>query len=255
MTVDDHGQTLNANTGAGTGKQGMKFTTRTACILDAITKSSAQLEVLTAYLQDSAGTGLASAAFSGDVATFNYTLADATQYRAVVDENGGSFITRKKDPASPTMPITQTNIVWDSDHTGDTLVIRAIQSLTTTAIVNVTVTPSTLTLSTTAQTPTIIVLIIPSTLTLTAAVQAPAITILSLPDAVSLAVSAKDVFVLETENYQIVVGTGTKSTRFLANRYPVTSGLTAGTTKTEGRVTALIPSEGSNIPGRNKAGL
>ncbi len=39
----------------------------------------------------------------------------------------------------------------------------------------------------------------------------------------------------------VEVGTGKSGTRFLSKRYPVTSGLTAGTTKQEGRQSNLVP--------------
>ena len=39
----------------------------------------------------------------------------------------------------------------------------------------------------------------------------------------------------------VEVGTGTSGTRFLKTKYPVTSGLTAGTTKQEGRESNLVP--------------
>ena len=41
----------------------------------------------------------------------------------------------------------------------------------------------------------------------------------------------------------------------LLTDWPVTSGLTAGTTKTAGRVTTLVASEGSNVPRRYKEGM
>lgn len=47
-------------------------------------------------------------------------------------------------------------------------------------------------------------------------------------------------------------GIGTKE---IATRYPVTTGLTAGTTKTEGRQINLVPTNGSLYPRRLKEGL
>jgi hypothetical protein len=49
--------------------------------------------------------------------------------------------------------------------------------------------------------------------------------------------------------------TGTKGTRAIATRYPVTSGLTAETTKTEGRQINLVPEEGSLVESRHKKGI
>jgi hypothetical protein len=54
----------------------------------------------------------------------------------------------------------------------------------------------------------------------------------------------------------VVVGaTGGKGTRAIAKRYPVTSGLTAGTTKQEGRQKNLVPTDGSFVSRKNKIGL
>ena len=50
----------------------------------------------------------------------------------------------------------------------------------------------------------------------------------------------------------VVVGTGGIGTRFLSKRYPVTDGLTAGTTKQEGHKERLEP-EQSFVPLRDKA--
>ncbi len=42
-------------------------------------------------------------------------------------------------------------------------------------------------------------------------------------------------------------GPGGAGTRIIARRYPVTSGLTAGTTKTEGRQINLVPEIESHV--------
>jgi len=49
--------------------------------------------------------------------------------------------------------------------------------------------------------------------------------------------------------------TGTKGTRALSKRYPVTDGLTAETTTQEGHEEGLIPQEGSLVPKTKKAGI
>ena len=49
--------------------------------------------------------------------------------------------------------------------------------------------------------------------------------------------------------------TGTIKTRATATRYPVTSGLTAETTKTEGRKSNLVAQKGSTVARRRKVGL
>ena len=50
----------------------------------------------------------------------------------------------------------------------------------------------------------------------------------------------------------VVVGTGGVGTRFLSKRYPVTDGLTAGTTTQEGHIEQLEWEEASLIPDREK---
>jgi len=50
----------------------------------------------------------------------------------------------------------------------------------------------------------------------------------------------------------VVVGTGGVGTRFLSKRYPVTDGLTAGTTTQEGHIEQLECEEASLIPDREK---
>lgn len=49
--------------------------------------------------------------------------------------------------------------------------------------------------------------------------------------------------------------TGTKGTKAVLTRYPVTSGITAETTKTAGRQTNLVPEKGSLVRKRYKAGI
>lgn len=49
--------------------------------------------------------------------------------------------------------------------------------------------------------------------------------------------------------------TGSSKTRAISKRYPVTSGLTAETTKTEGRKTNLVATKGSLVRRRMKEGL
>lgn len=49
--------------------------------------------------------------------------------------------------------------------------------------------------------------------------------------------------------------TGGKGTKAIATRYPVTSGLTAGTTKTAGRQSNLVYTKKSTVADRYKKGL
>ena len=47
----------------------------------------------------------------------------------------------------------------------------------------------------------------------------------------------------------------THNEKEVKTRYPVDEGLTAGTNKLEGRVSNLVPEEGSLVPQRSKVGL
>lgn len=49
-------------------------------------------------------------------------------------------------------------------------------------------------------------------------------------------------------------GPGSSGTKIIATRYPVTSGLIAGTTKIEGRQNNLVPVR-SFLPRKNQVGL
>jgi hypothetical protein len=49
--------------------------------------------------------------------------------------------------------------------------------------------------------------------------------------------------------------TGGSGTKDIATRYPVTSGLTAGTTSQTGHQENLVPQEGSNVPRRLTEGI
>jgi len=50
------------------------------------------------------------------------------------------------------------------------------------------------------------------------------------------------------------VGTGTAGTRFLKTKYPITSGLTAGTQKQEGRTQNLV-AETSKVESKDLKGI
>jgi hypothetical protein len=52
----------------------------------------------------------------------------------------------------------------------------------------------------------------------------------------------------------VVVGTGTGKSRFLKRDWPITEGLTAGTTKQEGTEMVLV-AENSNLTERDLRGL
>ena len=219
---------------------GITIETNLATTLTKVTKS-ATCTATKSYLYSAASSLLDTQSFSGNDAVFSYALASLTKYYIVAGSDDASFTGAY---TTVTHPVAGTNI----DCIGRCVVnppaavselavgyIHAINSVTSDASVNVTVTPSTLTLSTTAQTPTIIVLIIPAVLTLTA--------------------SPLDGWVSISGTYQVVGGTGGIRTRAIANRYPVTSGLTAGTTSQTGHQENLIPQEGSNVPKRLRRGF
>lgn len=57
-----------------------------------------------------------------------------------------------------------------------------------------------------------------------------------------------------TAPHHVVVGRGGIGTRFISKKYPVTDGLTAGTTKQEGHTENLVY-EKTIVEKRNKVGL
>jgi len=169
-----------------------------------------------------------------------YTLQPSTMYALILW--GPNWVTTtdrllwSQDASSPTYTGGQVNQSTDGGSTWTQFANDFMFEIYGTAVVNVTVTPSALTLSTTAQTPTIL-----------------AIFIQREPLDIEIAHPTSWVFTKGT--YQVVGGTGGARTAAISKRYPVTSGLTAGTTKTEGRIMNLVPTEGSNVSRRYKKGL
>lgn len=53
----------------------------------------------------------------------------------------------------------------------------------------------------------------------------------------------------------VTIGTAGKGEKELRTSWPVTSGLTAGTTKQKGRQARLVPELASTVPKRNKEGF
>jgi hypothetical protein len=53
----------------------------------------------------------------------------------------------------------------------------------------------------------------------------------------------------------VEVGTGTHKSKYVRRVYPITEGITAGTTKQHGRSGRLKATKGSFIPKRKKVGL
>lgn len=190
------------------------------------------------YVQDSGGTQLATGSFSGDTATINYHFTNTTVFRLMCDAGGGSHTERYKlNSNSYPVDYTEFEMTATVDATTiETTVVgmRAWISVDVTQDVSATVTPSALTLSTTAQTPIVTVTITPSALTMTLSIQTPTIR--------------------EASSAYVVVGTGQHDSKYLKRNWPITDGLTAGATSQTGHTENLIP-EKSLIRRENYIGL
>jgi len=91
-----------------TAKTGFAFTANKAVKVKAVTKLS-ECTATHAYIMDNAGTGtLATATFTGDVATFDYQLTASTGYQVVADKEGATYTERYG--ASVSYPVETTNI-------------------------------------------------------------------------------------------------------------------------------------------------
>jgi hypothetical protein len=84
-----HGVTLGS-TGADTRLAGFKVTMTANATLKKITKSS-NCTATKAYIYSTAGAQLATANFSSNVATFDYSLVSGTSYYLACDSAGGSY--------------------------------------------------------------------------------------------------------------------------------------------------------------------
>jgi hypothetical protein len=106
-TTEAHGKTLAGAT-SKTLKSGAKITTTAAMRVITVTKS-ASCTATTAYILSSVGATLATAAFSGNAATFAYDLSTSTSYYLAVDSGGAAY-----DVVSdtPTFPIAGTYLSW-----------------------------------------------------------------------------------------------------------------------------------------------
>lgn len=118
-TADTTGVTYGSG-GTASAKCGMKFETKTACILTKITKTAA-CDATTAYLLNSSKAVIASASFSGNDAVFNQNLTTSTTYYAAVDSGGSNYSYKQGTPVS--YPISKTNINYTIglDNTGNDL--------------------------------------------------------------------------------------------------------------------------------------
>ena len=144
MTVDNHGFVLDQlNTDSANATNGMKFTTTTASTLTKVTKSSNGNPTV-AQLRDSSFSLLDTQSFSGDDATFDYELSDATTYYVVATDPGATW-DRSFRVASVSYPVGGTNVDWIAGRDGGadaSGVAYVIQSITTSTQVDITVEPS-----------------------------------------------------------------------------------------------------------------
>jgi len=108
-TNDAHGELLGTDT-AETALSGEKILTKTICKLVKVTKKASVTATKCKLYAANKTTLLDTQTFSGDVATFDYNLADATNYYIFVDSDGGSY-TRSWN-TGVTSPIVGTNINW-----------------------------------------------------------------------------------------------------------------------------------------------
>lgn len=95
----------------------------------------------------------------------------------------------------------------------------------------------------------------PSTLTLTTSQPNDDIAILASPLNLGSELSVAVPTVVKESPQKSKVGTGNLSSRFLRTEWPIEQGLIAGTTRQTGRIMNLVPEQGSSIPKRNKAGI
>jgi len=129
-TVEAHGLSM-PDVAGGTPKKGMKVTIGGSNLtLSKITKK-AGCDATTAYLLDSAKSVLASAAFSGNDATFSYPLISGAVYYFVAD-SGGSTHNYYYRAAGTGLPVAGTYLTWTNGYTGsaDDATARLIASVT-----------------------------------------------------------------------------------------------------------------------------
>jgi hypothetical protein len=96
-----------------TAHYGLKISTNMACTLTAVTKYNLNTSTK-AYLYNGVGdTLLDTQTFSGDVATFNYALSNATSYVILTGKDGGAYNSRYGNAPSFPYNGTQINIIHD----------------------------------------------------------------------------------------------------------------------------------------------
>lgn len=238
--IFDYNRTYT-NSASDTNYYGVHLTTTKACTLKEVTKDSS-CSATKCYLINDSSTILDTQAFSTDTATFNYNLENSTGYYIVVGNDGASY-NRRYVNQDPDESGTNFNVDDRGQYTYATSTAARldtysedIDTITTEYVSEVTVTPDTLTLSTTDPEPTIKVKIIDS---------------LSLSGILTIGEPNIDIYI--PPNY-VTVGTGTKGTRFLTTDWPIEEGLIAGTTKQTGNISNLVPLN-SLVPKRRKIGL
>jgi hypothetical protein len=100
-----------------TAPEGPLITTKTACKLVSVTKT-ALCAATRCRLFDNAHSVLATQTYSSNVATFNYDLANATNYFILGDDNGSSI--QLKADSTSSNNIDKTNFTYVDTYRGDT---------------------------------------------------------------------------------------------------------------------------------------
>ena len=246
-TTEAHGLPLSTSYGGRTDFNGMKFTTHSdlpAGTKLVLARRPSGLSGNTPELRASnATTVLATGgAWSSDASVFNYTLsASTTYYIGVVGDGSGT----SAKYSGATYPYNGTYLDWVNGYfnggdTGSGAGVNALNILSVDleAPISATVMASTLTLSTTAQAPTVF-----SSAIVT-------------PDNLALTLTLKSVIARGNVNDGTIdLGPGGKGSYVINRNYPATEGLQAATTKQTGRVFNLLPQEGSNVSSRSTKGL
>ena len=118
MVTEAHGVAMPNTNPNGDGQIGMKITVGGADVtLTKVTKDSSCTATY-AYLNNAAGGNIASAAFSGNNATFNNVLSASTAYQIYADDPTPSNFTFCYGPTDD-LPISGTYIDWtESSHWG-----------------------------------------------------------------------------------------------------------------------------------------
>lgn len=220
------------------GKAGERIQWSSAVTIVSVTKSSSSTATH-CYIQTAWGSGiLATAAFSGDVATFNYAVSASTDYYILCDKQGSTYDAVYNNSASK--PTADGIATWQAGvnqagQESSKNYSRIILTIDANAASDVTVNPSTLTLSTSQKSPSYFTDIMAGTLALTSSALDPTTTIFNpvvvYPSSMGMTFSILDPVL----NYARQIGRGTIGTQDISNRYPVTEGLTAETTRQTGQ--------------------